>query len=203
MVLDNPVPTEAARGCSWYMAEALLHGDPGKIVPVESLERVPPTLKAVAWKALGEFYPDQEIIWAVANRGVNPGSWSVPKQTVLGTNHASGLKAHQFVHKANNTEKNKGHLFGFPISVSPPIYPAVYSPTGAVHKKLRDGSIDPQNMRPTLDLSWPPPGYWMAWLTQSTNDSIDEDSLPIVHYLDHQNFKGQIMQLKELGEEVL
>jgi hypothetical protein len=43
----------------------------------------------------------------------------------------------------------------------------------------------------------------MAWLTQSTNDSIDEDSLPIVHYLDHQNFKGQIMQLKELGEEVL
>ena len=73
MVLDNPVPTEAARGCSWYMAEALLHGDPGKIVPVESLERVPPTLKAVAWKALGEFYPDQEIIWAVANRGVNPG----------------------------------------------------------------------------------------------------------------------------------
>ena len=105
--------------------------------------------------------------------------------------------------KANNTEKKKGSLFGFPISVSPPIYPGVYSPTGAVHKKLRDGTIDPLNMRPTLDLSWPPPGYWMSWLTTSTNDLIQPDGLPYVHYLDHVDFVGQILQLQELGEPVL
>ena len=203
-MIDDPVPEARARSCTWYLAEALFYGDASKIVPVESMRRGPPTLRAEAFEALGRCYPDQEIVWAVVDRGINPKDEQPPAQTVLGTNHMSGLRAHHFVSKANNTEKEKGHLFGFPISMSPPIHPAVYSPTGAVHKKLRDGSIDPGNMRPTSDFSWPPPQYWMGWLTTSVNDTIDLDmEFPYVHYFNHMDFVQQVMQLKELREPVL
>jgi len=149
-------------------------------------------------------YPDQEVIAAVAYRGVDPKDTRPIYQAVIGTNHASGLKAHKFVTKANNTEKELGHLHGHSPLVSPPIYPAVYSPCGAVHKKLRDGSIDPSNMRPTSDFSWPPPGYWMSWLTESVNDRINLDiDFPYVHYYSHGDFVEQVLQLSALGEQVL
>ena len=127
---------------AWFLAQYLATGDVGWLVPVQSLTRKDSSFNAVAFQKLGATFPDQELIAAVAKGCLDPKD-SRPKESDLffGANHTSGLEAWRFVTKANNVEKKAEHLFGFPISVSPPVFPAMYAPTGAVHKKTRSGEI--------------------------------------------------------------
>ena len=118
--------------------------------------------------------------------------------------HGSGLEARRFVAKANDEEKAKGHLFGCPITVSPPVYPASYSPTGAVFKKNRMGELDLEVRRPTSDFSWPAHGLWMEWLSESVNDSVDlQEDFPSVKWMAFQDFANQAAALKALGEPLV
>jgi hypothetical protein len=88
-------------------------------------------------RVLGEQYPDKEALAAMYGQSI-PAKNLWPADSVLfGTNHKSGLRSWRFVNKANEGYKQRGEIYGFPITVSPPIFPAMYSPTGAVAKKLR------------------------------------------------------------------
>ena len=124
----------------WFTAQFFATGDPGWIVPVQSMARPPPTFDLQAFERMGIGYADQELIAAVVGRRIDPKDHSrhdARRPVLFSAAHGSGMQAWRFVQKANREEKAKGHLFGFPITVSPPIYPATYSPTGAVFKKKR------------------------------------------------------------------
>lgn len=194
-------------GGHWFMAQCFATGDPGWIVPVQSLRREPPSFNVQAFRDFGVGYPDQELISAVAGGCIDPKDTSRmdPGRPVLfQAAHGSGMEAWRFVEKANREEKDKGHLFGYPISVSPPIYPAAYSPTGAVFKKNRMGEIDLEVRRPTSDFSWPANGLWMEWLVQSANDSVDlEGGFPHVQWMAFRDFANQAAALKALGEDLV
>ena len=173
-------------------------------MPVQSIQRPAPSFNLINFRRLGVGFPDQELVNAVATRSIETKDKTPVELTLYGTNHKSGLDSWRFVTKANEVEKEKKHLFGFPTAVSPPIYPAMYSPTGAVLKKDRLGQVDAHNRRPTSDFSWPAHGYWLEWIVQSVNDSIDlETDFPWVKYVGFKDFAAQALYLKALGEEVV
>jgi hypothetical protein len=122
---------------SFYMADAFDTGDVGRAVPVASMTRADPTFDLDMMRALGDPYPDKEALAAICGRSVPAKNLWPVDSVMFGTNHKSGLRSWRFVTKANEEYKAQGQLFGHPISVSPPIFPAIYSPTGAVMKKLR------------------------------------------------------------------
>ena len=141
---------------------------------------------------------------AIAGRCIDPKDRSrldAERPVLFSAAHGSGMEAWRFVAKANNEEKAKNHLFGYPISVSPPVFPATYSPTGAVFKKNRLGELDLEVRRPTSDFSWPASGFWMEWLVSSVNDSVDlAADFPEVKWMAFRDFCNQAVALKALGE---
>ena len=186
------------------MASAFDHDDVGMAVPVQSMARPPPSFNVHNFKLFGQGCPDQEMVHAIATRSIETKDTASLAKTMFATNHQSSQNAWRFITKANNTEKGAQHLFGYPISVSPPIFPAMYSPTGAVHKKDRLGNIDMENMRPTSDFSWGPNGHWLTWIVRSVNDSIDlEGGFPWVKYIGFKDFAEQALYLQALGEPVV
>jgi hypothetical protein len=191
-------------GTSWFLANAFDADDVNLAVPLHSMTRPEPAFDLEMVGQLGAYYPDQEVVSAICGRSIrSKNSWPSPS-TLFGTNHGSGIASWFFVNKANEGYKKGGQMFGFEISVCPPIYPAFYSPTGAVHKTDRLGNIDPLNMRPTADYSWPASGHWMEWLTSSVNSSIDlERDFPWVAYASYKDIAGRALQLAALGEPVV
>ena len=159
--------------CAWFLANAFETGDVGQAVPLACLDRPPASFDAKAVAALGGACGDQELVGALVGRRVTAKSSWARKHVMLGANHQSGLKAWSFVDKAIRGYRKEGHVLTFPAEASPPVYPVLFSPTGAVPKKLRDGSIDPDNMRRTTDYNWPPPNFWMRWLYSSVNEGVD------------------------------
>ena len=57
---------------SWFLAQYFATGDPGWIVPVQSMARVESTFNKEAFASLGRCYPDQELISAVVGGCVDP-----------------------------------------------------------------------------------------------------------------------------------
>jgi hypothetical protein len=191
-------------GCPWFLANAFDFGTVDKAVPLASLVRPAAAFDIPMVRQLGYNFPDQEIVGAMCGRRVSAKDRWDRKTSMYATNHGSGLRAWRLVTKANDEYKRQGQLYGFPISVCPAVHPAVFSPTGAVPKKTRLGLIDPLNIRPTADYSWPPVGYWMEWLIPSVNDTIQlEEDFPWVRYIRHTDLVNQALALKALGEPVL
>lgn len=197
------VPEPAARGVAWYLADYWESGDAGHIVPIQSC-RARATVNREALNQLKAWYPDKELLGYLGGEGV-PSKDSPKEDTAfLGTNHAGALTYHDFVHKAYMKEVEAGNTSQFAVGHSPPVWPITVSPSGATTKKLRDGSIDPDNMRPTADMSWPRPSLWLALLAESHNATIDlERDFPYVHYVSHKDMIEQILYLESLGEEVV
>ena len=97
------LPTTAAPG-SWLMAQYFATGDPGWIVPIQSLERGPPSFNLQAFKRFGVGYPDQELVSAIVGRCVDPKDSARHKEgrkVLFSAAHGSGLDAWRFVSKAN------------------------------------------------------------------------------------------------------
>ena len=65
------VPQTGVSG-SWFLAQYFATGDPGWIVPVQSMARVESTFNKEAFASLGRCYPDQELISAVVGGCVDP-----------------------------------------------------------------------------------------------------------------------------------
>ena len=200
------LPTTDIKG-SWFLAPYFDTKDPDWIVPIQSLKRGPPSFNTDAFRRFGGGFPDQELISAIAGRCVDPKDWGrheVDKQVLFSAAHGSGMDAWRFVTEANKVEKDKQHLFGFHISVCPQVYPAMFSPTGAVFKKNRLGEINYEVRRPTSDLSWPAPGHWMEWLVKSVNHSVNlEQDFPYVKWMAFKDFAQQAALLASWGEKVV
>lgn len=77
--------------------------------------------------------------------------------------------------------------------------PMFTTPCGATTKKLVNGEVDPDNVRPTADFSWP---VWDAplseWVT-SPNDSISMSKHPEVRWFALGDFFSQIWYLRQYG----
>jgi hypothetical protein len=117
-------------------------------------------------------------------------------------NHASSLLAHRLVNKCHHEENAAGrntfwrpevkawqdlaHKTGGKViwdartSARKVVnyVPFICTPLGAVPKKLADGTIDPDNCRPTSDFSWPVPSVPLAAFVTAPNDLISLDDLP-------------------------
>ena len=81
---------------SWFLAQYFATGDPGWIVPVQSMARVESTFNKEAFASLGRCYPDQELISAVVGGCVDPKD-SLPEGDVfVGSNHKSSMAGWRF-----------------------------------------------------------------------------------------------------------
>ena len=80
--------------------------------------------------------------------------------------------------------------------------PMFVTPQGAVTKKLLDGSIDPYNVRPTADFSWPVWDVPLAEFATSPNDSIDTRDLPALKWFSLQDFFDQAHYLRQFGVDL-
>ena len=80
--------------------------------------------------------------------------------------------------------------------------PMFVTPQGAVTKKLLDGSIDPYNVRPTADFSWPVWDVPLAEFATSPNDSIDKRDLPALKWFSLQDFFDQVHYLRQFGVDL-
>ena len=166
------LPTTDIKG-SWFLAPYFDSEDPDWIVPIQSLKRGPPSFNTDAFRRFGGGFPDQELITAIAGRCVDPKDWGrheVDKQVLFSAAHGSGMDAWRFVTEANKVEKDKQHLFGFHISVCPPVYPAMCSRLPA-RSSRRTGSV-----RSTTKCADPlrtsvgrrPGTGWSGWSSPST-----------------------------------
>ena len=190
--------------CAWFLANAFDTGEVGDTVPLASLQRPSPSFGVEAFAGLGEACRDRELVAAVHGRCVSAKNTWPAAHALFATNHQSSARAWQFVEKANMQYRKAGQMHAFPPEASPPVFPAIYSPTGAVPKTLRDGTVDPHNVRPTADYSWPPPGYWMRWLCPSVNETVDlEQDFPEAKCVSHGDLVEQILKLKAWGEPVV
>jgi len=73
------------------------------------------------------------------------------------------------------------------------------TPQGATTKKLVDGSVDPFNVRPTADFSWPVWDVPLAQWVKSPNDAINMRALPDIPWFSLPEFFDQLHYLKQLG----
>ena len=80
--------------------------------------------------------------------------------------------------------------------------PMFVTPQGAVTKKLLDGSIDPYNVRPTADFSWPVWDVPLAEFATSPNDSIHTGDLPALKWFSLQDFFDQVHYLRQFGVDL-
>jgi hypothetical protein len=80
--------------------------------------------------------------------------------------------------------------------------PMFATPTGATPKKLIDGTIDPDNCRPTADFSWPVWDVPLAQWVNSPNESIDLDSHPSLKWFSLQDFFDQVHYLRQFGVDL-
>lgn len=203
MAFEECVPDPKALDVTWYLADFWRTADVNHIVPVQSCKGRA-TVNQDAMRQLRQWYPDKELLGYMAGNGVPSKDDTLRTTSFLGTNHKGALLYHRFVHKAYDKEVKEGNTSQFGVQQSPPVWPITVSPSGATTKKLRDGSIDPENMRPTADMSWPRPSHWLSWLAQSHNATVDlERDFPYVHYVTHADMIEQILYLEALGEEVV
>jgi hypothetical protein len=80
--------------------------------------------------------------------------------------------------------------------------PMFATPQGAVAKKLLDGSVDPYNVRPTADFSWPVWDVPLAEFATSPNDCIDMSEHPKVKWFALQDFFDQVHYLRQFGVDL-
>jgi hypothetical protein len=79
------------------------------------------------------------------------------------------------------------------------IWPATAVPAGATTKNNADGTVRTDEMRTTVDYSWPVPGIPLALQVCSPNGSIDLDALPGFEWFRLRRFHEQVWYLKQLG----
>ena len=73
------------------------------------------------------------------------------------------------------------------------------TPSGATTKKLVDGTIDPDNARPTADFSWPVWDVALAEFVTSPNDKILMAAHPEVRWFALGDFFDQVWYLRQYG----
>ena len=191
------------QGTPMWLADYWVSHDINDVVPMEYVSNPERVVRSQAMKALAGWYPDAEVVSALAGDGVPSKDRFQPGVAMLGTNHAASITNHKFVDKMYATEMEAGRMSSYGVDQSPPCWPLLAAPTGCVDKALRDGSIDPLNKRPTADYSWPVRGHWMSHLCRSSNERVDlERDFPWVYMMGAHDLIEQIQYLAALGDGV-
>ena len=227
LIITDPVPDPRARGQQWYLGKANVSGKASDIMTVQEMARPPASVNTEWTNKLGLASHDQQLAGMLSD-GVHPGN-AFQQPVVLCQNHGSALKAHELMSKCLVEENAAGRnrflrpggasqsmqqatvaeAEAFSV-VSPSIawqssrsvldfIPYFSTPMGAVPKKLPDGSIDPDNCRPTSDFSWPPKSDELAKYVLSPNDLIAKDSLPAFRWFKLTDFFEQVHYLRQWG----
>ena len=168
----------------------------------------PPDLNRAFIEQLALSFPDQDLLRQAFE--YDPGD--VRGTAAASTNHRTGLQYHRFVQKAMRTEQQAGRSHRVtarsrPLHHSLPrwvnwlceTYPFTFTPSGAVVKKLLDGTVDPDNMRPTADFSWGKDCCPLSEMVLSPNGSIDVKALPHFEWFRLRHFIEQVHYLKQFG----
>ena len=164
-----------------------MSGKATDIVPIEEMPVPPPDLNRAFVEQLALGFPDQDLLRQAFE--YDPGD--VRGTASASTNHRTGLQFHPFVQKAMLAEQQAGRSHRVTARARPlhralpkwinwicETYPFTFTPSGATVKKLLDGSVDPDNMRPTADFSWGKDCCPLSEMVLSPNGSIDVKALP-------------------------
>ena len=168
----------------------------------------PPPTSTAFISDLARHYPDQDLLRQAFE--YDPGD--TRGTAAASTNHRSGLTFHSFVQKAMLTEQQAGRSSrvkaqGRPLHANLPpwlnwlaeMYPFTFTPSGATIKKLLDGTVDPNNMRPTADFSWGKDCCPLSEMVLSPNASIDVKAMPHFEWFRLRHFIEQIHYLRQFG----
>lgn len=224
LVVEQPIPDPRLRNAYWYLGDYNVTKNMDDIKTVQEMDRPPATVN-VAWVArLALASHDRQVAGMLVD-GVDPGNERQPPVVVC-HNHASSLLAHRLVNKCHHEENAAGrntfwrpevkvwqdlaHKTGGKViwdaSTSARkvvnYVPFICTPLGAVPKKLADGTIDPDNCRPTSDFSWPVPSVPLAAFVTAPNDLISLDDLPPFRWFSLREFFEQVHYLNQFGVEL-
>jgi hypothetical protein len=113
-----------------FLADYWVSGDVDDIVPMHYVLNPERVVRSEALLALASWYPDQEVVQALAGGGVPSKDRFEPGVAVLGTNHSASIENYTFVDKMYATEMEAGRMSKYGIDQSPPSWPIKGSPTG-------------------------------------------------------------------------
>ena len=170
----------------------------------------PPSFSQDTIEALAASYPDQNII----GQSIAYDPTDVRSTAAFSTNHMSAYANHAHVSKAYAKEQKAGRCTRMKptppavasasnlpdwISNAMQVWPATQVPSGATTKTNADGTVRADEMRITVDYSWPVPGIALARQVCSPNGTIDLDALPGFEWFRLRRYHEQVWYLKQLG----
>jgi hypothetical protein len=159
-----------ARNVVWFVADAVATNNPALIVPVQEWRKVSSHINREAVRRMAIGFPDKEIVDFIMF-GTNAKNNPFTNQSALLPNAKSGEEGWFYVNKAFMEDLDQGVAVKFDVAHSPPFWPIVTHPTGAVEKTDAQGRALTDERRPTSDLSFK--GSTVHDVIDAPNDSID------------------------------
>jgi hypothetical protein len=160
----------AARKVLWYVADAVAAGDAKLIVPVQQWRAVSSHINADLIRQMARGFADKEIVDMLV-LGTNPKNDPFTNQAALLPNAKSAEIGWYYVNKAFAEDLKLGLAVKFDTKHSPPFWPLLTHPSGAVEKTDAQGVALKDERRPTSDLSFK--GSAVHDVIAAPNDSID------------------------------
>jgi hypothetical protein len=194
VAFPNAAPP-SARGVVWYVADAVATGDPSLIVPIQQWRQVSTHINVDMVKRLAIGFPDREVVDFIL-KGTNAKNNPFTNQAALLPNAKTAEVGWWYVQKAFQEDIDQGLAIKFDVRHSPPFWPILTHPTGAVDKTDAEGRALTDERRPTSDLSFK--GSLIHDVIEAPNDSIpleDPRMFPVLTCLSVQTMAKQAIVL--------
>jgi hypothetical protein len=192
----------AAKNVVWFVADAVATGDPSLIVPIQEWRQVKSHLNTDMIKNLAIAFPDKEVVDYLL-KGTSAKNDTFTNQAALLPNAKSAEVGWYYVDKAFTEDLDQGLAIKFDTRHSPPFWPVLTHPTGAVEKMDAEGRALTDERRPTSDLSFK--GSPIHDIIQAPNDSIaldDPSKFPVLSCLSVQTIARKAIILGLSGVQV-
>jgi len=224
-VIEQPIPDERFRNAYWYLGDYKRTQNMEDVKTVQEMERPPATVN-VDWVCRLALNSHDKQIAGILADGVDPGN-ELQQPMVVCHNQVSALAAHRLVTKCHHEENEAGrNRFWRPDFVRKTLghdgsskkaivwdaaassrrvvnfVPFIATPQGAVPKTLANGTVDPDNCRPTANFSCPLPHQPLAVFITAPNDLISLDDLPPFRWFGLGEFFAQVHYLSQFGVQL-
>ena len=225
LVIEQPIPDERFRNAYWYLGDYNRTQNMEDVKTVQEMERPPATVN-VDWVCRLALNSHDKQIAGILADGVDPGN-ELQQPMVVCHNQVSALAAHRLVTKCHHEENEAGrNRFWRPDFVRKTLghdgsskkaivwdaaassrrvvnfVPFIATPQGAVPKTLANGTVDPDNCRPTANFSCPLPHQPLAVFITAPNDLISLDDLPPFRWFGLGEFFAQVHYLSQFGVQL-
>jgi hypothetical protein len=192
----------SARNVVWFVADAIAAGDPSLIVPIQQWRAVSSHINIDMVRKLAIGFADLEVVDFLL-KGTNQKNNAFTNQSALLPNAKTAEVGWYYVNKAFQEDLEQGLAIKFDVRHSPPFWPILTHPTGAVEKTDAEGRALTDEVRPTSDLSFK--GSPIHEVIEAPNDSImldDPTMFPVLSCLSVQTMARKAIVLSLSGVQV-